>query len=173
MTYKEKLLYRLHCLIEDAKKVADTISNDGVLYNNLELLQRDLEAYKAVVVEEPCDGCNSIGWRISERDDGRHAVERCDTCQKLDDDFAAAIKAREVGIDVWMNYPYVLLDQSPIGVERAKKLLLALTKPSSAPADDDDDSDPPCTNPSGHEWAGPSEDHDRVYCIWCGADGDA
>jgi hypothetical protein len=38
---------------------------------------------------------------------------------------------------------------------------------------DDDDPDPPCSNPKGHEWSLPSEEYDRIYCIWCGADGDA
>ena len=37
---------------------------------------------------------------------------------------------------------------------------------------DDDDSSGRCTNPSGHEWSEPSEEYDRIYCIWCGADGD-
>ena len=37
---------------------------------------------------------------------------------------------------------------------------------------DDDDADPDCTHPEGHEWSSPSEEYDRVYCIWCGRDGD-
>lgn len=52
MTYRDKLLYRLHCLIDDAKLVADEISNNGPRYNNLELLENDLKAYKAVITEE-------------------------------------------------------------------------------------------------------------------------
>lgn len=39
--------------------------------------------------------------------------------------------------------------------------------------DEGDEPDPPCTNPEGHEWSQPSEEWDRIYCIWCGADGDA
>jgi hypothetical protein len=30
-----------------------------------------------------------------------------------------------------------------------------------------------CTNPDGHEWSEPSDEYDRIYCLYCGADGDA
>jgi hypothetical protein len=48
--------------------------------------------------------------------------------------------------------------------------------------DDPDDDDPPCTNPEGHEWVctgtGYGGDDERffgegrMYCTWCGKDGD-
>jgi hypothetical protein len=39
--------------------------------------------------------------------------------------------------------------------------------------DGDDDSYPPrCSNPGGHDWV-ISEETDRCYCLFCGADGDA
>ena len=41
-----------------------------------------------------CVVCKGRGWIISSRDDGRDAVERCDTCWKLKDDLEAAAKAR-------------------------------------------------------------------------------
>jgi hypothetical protein len=34
--------------------------------------------------------------------------------------------------------------------------------------------DPGSDNPNCvHEWSVPSEEYDRVYCLYCGADGDA
>lgn len=38
--------------------------------------------------------------------------------------------------------------------------------------EDDDDYPPPCTNRDGHDWV-TSEETDRCYCAYCGADGDA
>lgn len=38
--------------------------------------------------------------------------------------------------------------------------------------DGDDEYPPPCTNKTGHSWVCSDED-DRCYCEYCGADGDA
>ena len=54
---------------------------------------------------------------------------------------------------------------------RAYSLLWDLTEEPAEPAQDEG-YPPACTNPSGHEWV-TSEEDDRSYCCYCGADGDA
>lgn len=63
--------------------------------------------------EVTCEACNNHRYIIALRDDGRKAIEACDSCAShiLPDDKAAAI-ARWDGIDCNETYPCYLKDQS-------------------------------------------------------------
>jgi hypothetical protein len=64
------------------------------------------------------EGCGGLGWLISERSDGQHAVECCDLCQIMSDEDAAQA-ANAAGIACSYTYPCVLVDQSEAGVAAA------------------------------------------------------
>lgn len=52
-----------------------------------------------------CHVCDDLKFIVSERDDGRLAVERCDDCSGQLNDEEAAVIARAHGIDCALTYP--------------------------------------------------------------------
>jgi len=61
-----------------------------------------------------CQFCQDKRYVISERDDGRLAIERCDACSSTDSerpisDCDASLLARANGIRCETNYPHYLI----------------------------------------------------------------
>lgn len=46
---KEAMRYRLWCIENDARIVTDTVTNDGIEYDNVEILELAMRRYKEVV----------------------------------------------------------------------------------------------------------------------------
>jgi hypothetical protein len=65
----------------------------------------------------PCENCGGRRWVISERDDGRRAVERCDNCsfygwddtRSISDAYAAKL-ATAAGVLCEPNYPCYIVE---------------------------------------------------------------
>jgi hypothetical protein len=52
-----------------------------------------------------CNECENRGWAILQRSDGRHSVQRCDSCQKFQTDEEAAAVS---GLPCKKTYPCVI-----------------------------------------------------------------
>ena len=61
--------------------------------------------------EMDCVCPNNQGWDIYLRDDNQLAVQKCDTCEILPDDEAAAKKAQIEGILCEPTYPCFVIEE--------------------------------------------------------------
>lgn len=57
---------------------------------------------------KPCPDCKDSGWVCATRDDGRRAIERCDTCERFDSDESAVPVAVAAGFECLPEYPCIV-----------------------------------------------------------------
>jgi len=62
------------------------------------------------IVAPLCPICSNRRWVVSERSDGRRAVERCDSCSMPLADTDAAKLAQAAGVQCSSTYPCILLE---------------------------------------------------------------